>query len=573
MSRARGPCTTALVMLLLFVRADPATALDGLHTTATTIVEWHADNRDTSETNDQFLDVINRINLSFATGILQADLRMDTFTLVPIDPPGWPKEAPTGKKYSDDYRLERLAAVLKPSSAVKLTMGDFYAQFGNGIALSLRKVDELGLETVLRGGRLDLDLGMVGITLIGGVTNTNNLDPQDLYMVEDPLDRMAGLCADVKIPGDRLKFGVHGLWSQPSSGPARSEMSWIVGGNAEAVLVPGRLLMGLEFDYGWFQTLDDYTVQHPQRYRDPEEEGFGGGYHKGFATYLNLRAKLGPVSILGEAKWYDTFAVEGSLRYPNDPAPLFYNQPPTAERLDQEIENSHTVIGGRLKVDWRIIPSLTIFANIGGGDYVSVVDIIRHETDAWFTQDPLHLGQYLHVYGGLDLRWNLSRSSLSLSGGWRGERDPRMMSDMDQGWHEKKRLVHGEARLNLYISGPWTLHATFMHEWRMKREIGGDVLYHRGTHVVGVDWAGILSLSAALEYDTDPAFEYSGDRSGMYWDLWKFHGWGQVKWSIRPNLIWSVTGGTQRGGLKCVGGVCKTLPPFAGVRTELVFRY
>jgi len=32
-------------------------------------------------------------------------------------------------------------------------------------------------------------------------------------------------------------------------------------------------------------------------------------------------------------------------------------------------------------------------------------------------------------------------------------------------------------------------------------------------------------------------------------------------------------GGLERGGLKCVAGVCKELPSFTGVRVDLVYRY
>ena len=246
--------------------------------------------------------------------------------------------------------------------------------------------------------------------------------------------------------------------------------------------------------------------------------------------------------------------------------------------MDQEVDNSHTVIGGRLKIDWRILANLTVFANVGGGDYVSVVDMFESASTA------LHIGQYVHTYVGFDFRWDMSRSSLSVSGGWRGERDPvDVDGDLDEGWRQKEQVAHGEAKLNLFLGGPWTLHATFLHEWRTKRELvstgfGFDLTeleYNRGTHIVGIDWAGILSFSVAFEYDTDPGLAYNGDETGVYFndEMWKYHGWGQVKWFIRKNLILSVLGGTQRGGLKCVGGVCKILPPFAGVKTELVFRY
>jgi len=542
-----------LVCCLLSAVPDAAAGKDDLGATTTTIVEWHGDNKDNSDTNDDFLDVVNKLNLSYTSGILDTDLRVDTFTHVPLGG-GYPKEAPAGKEYADLYRIERLTGVLRPGGGLKLTLGDFYAQFGNGMALALRKVDELGLEQVLRGARVDGSWGIFSLTLLGGVTNINNIDPQDYYFVEDPLDRLVGIRALVKAAGGRAKIGVHGVWTQPSGGEARSSNTWIVGASMDAVLVPGKLLLGTEFDWGWFEHL--YQSAHPER--DPENDDTG------FAAYLNLRASLGKVTLLVEGKWYDAFAVEGSPMYASDLAPIYYSQPPTAERVDQEVENFHTVVGGRLKLDVRILQNLSVYANVGAGDYVSLRDAIDHATGKK-DDKPFHLAWYVHAYGGLDLRWDSNRSTLSVSGGYRTEREPESFSAPYGDWQEKRRLVHGEIKLNVFLKGKWSLHASFLHEARWKREVRiprGIVLvnYHWGTHIVGIDYGGFLSFSGAFEYDTDEATH-------------DWYGWGLVKWFIKRNLIWSVMGGMQRGGLKCVGGVCKMVPAFAGVRTELVFRY
>ncbi len=563
--RAGSPLAAAAIpMAVVLVLPAVAAAGEGVQATTTTLLEYHGSNRDSVNTNDEFIDVINKINLSFGGSILTTDLRLDTFSLLPIDPSAYPKQAPPGKKYSDDYRIERLTGVLRPGSGLKLTIGDFYAQFGNGIVLSLRKLDELGLETVLRGLRLDGAWGPIGLTLLGGITNIQNLDPQDLYLAEDPLDRLAGIRLEGKIPGGRLTLAVHGVWESPSHGDARSESTRMTGGTLDAVLVPGKLLLGAEFDWGWFESLYSYPIQHPQRLDRRD--------HTGYAAYLDLSAKLGPVSILLEGKLYDAFALEGSLRYPADSSPIFYNQPPTAERIDQEIENTHTVIGGRLKVDWRILPSFTAFVSASGGDYVSVHDLI-HASKPSMGGNAFHVAWYMHTWGGVDWRWDLMRSNLVITGGWRTEREPEDPDYPGQEWRERKRIVHGELKLNLFLGGPWTLHISLLHEWRMKRELKGFALrqvdYHRGTHIVGVDWAGKLSLGVAVEYDTDSIVAgKDGFESPDAWFVW-----GQVKWIVRDWLILSVLGGTQRGGLKCVGGVCKNVPSFAGVRTEVVFRY
>ncbi len=541
-----------LLVGAILLHASAATAGDvTFRTTSTSILEYHWDNKDNIDLNDDYVDLVNKLNFTLQGPVLQADLRLDTFTLLPAPWDTYPKEAPPGKTYRDDYRLERLTGVLRPAKGLKITGGDFYAQFGNGIALSLRKVDELGLETVLRGGRIDGQWGLFSLTILGGVTNINNIDPQDQYFVEDPMDRLVGVRAGVRTPGGRFKLGLHGVWMRPATEDISSENTWIGGGTVDAVLVPGNLMLGFEGDFGWFDGAHHELVRLDE--------------HTGYAFYLNLRAKMGPVSLLVEGKLYDAFGLEGSKRYPADTFGIAYNQPPTTERMDQEVDNSNSVLGGRLKLDWRILPTLSIFGNFGGGDYVSVADMVRHSDDDGNAK-LLHKAQYLHAYGGLELRWSESRSSLVISGGYRVEREPYEREDLSVDWKKYKSLAHGEAKLNIFLHKDWNLHATFLHEHRTKLKLNDTTFdyyeygFEWGTHILGIDWAGILDVSGGFEYDTDSLTP-------------DWYGFGMVKWFIRKNLIWSVFAGTQRGGLKCVGGVCKIVPPFAGVRTELIFRY
>lgn len=60
---------------------------------------------------------------------------------------------------SGDLRLER-ALLDADLGAVRLRAGDYYARVGRGMALSLRRVNPLGTDTTLRGGRLDVVLNL-----------------------------------------------------------------------------------------------------------------------------------------------------------------------------------------------------------------------------------------------------------------------------------------------------------------------------------------------------------------------------------------------------------------------------
>lgn len=86
-----------LLSVVWTLRAEDVQAEDFFHTTATSIVEWHTDNRDPVESNDDFLDIINKVNLSFKSGIVQTDLRVDTFTILSTDPFGEKTDSPPRK--------------------------------------------------------------------------------------------------------------------------------------------------------------------------------------------------------------------------------------------------------------------------------------------------------------------------------------------------------------------------------------------------------------------------------------------------------------------------------------------
>ena len=70
--------------------------------------------------------------------------------------------------------------------------GDIYQQLGRGQLLSLRKVDELGLDVALRGGRVGYSSSAQVATAFAGVANVVNLDSVSQRFVEDKLDLIAG---------------------------------------------------------------------------------------------------------------------------------------------------------------------------------------------------------------------------------------------------------------------------------------------------------------------------------------------------------------------------------------------
>ena len=96
----------------------------------------------------------------------------------------------------------------------------------------------------------------------------------------------------------------------------------------------------------------------------------------------------------------------------------------------------------------------------------------------------------------------------------------------------------------------------------------------KGDWTLSWNWSPLLSVGVILGYNT----EYSGERS-----LKIFHEAGNnvfrqvffagtVSLNLSSRVIVRLLGGQLRGGPKCISGVCRILPPFAGVRVETVVR-
>ena len=64
----------------------------------------------------------------------------------------------------------------------------------------------------------------------------------------------------------------------------------------------------------------------------------------------------------------------------------------------------------------------------------------------------------------------------------------------------------------------------------------------------------------------DPRKDSSGQVSTTFFA-------GILALELEDSLQLSITAGTQRGGIKCINGVCRDFPEFAGGRAILVGRF
>ena len=89
-------------------------------------------------------------------------------------------------------------------------------------------------------------------------------------------------------------------------------------------------------------------------------------------------------------------------------------------------------------------------------------------------------------------------------------------------------------------------------------------LVTRGSLFAGVQVAGLGSLTYEYGFDDTQA---SRDDLRHH-----FHA-GILNWYATKSIQIRATGGTQRGGLKCIAGVCRIFPSFAGGLVEVIGKY
>ena len=87
--------------------------------------------------------------------------------------------------------------------------------------------------------------------------------------------------------------------------------------------------------------------------------------------------------------------------------------------------------------------------------------------------------------------------------------------------------------------------------------------YLRGSTYIGIEDARWGSATFELGYDESESF---ANRDWIYYA-------GIVSLDLWDSQQMRVTAGTQRGGLKCVAGVCRIFPAFKGAKLEWVARF
>ncbi len=231
--------------------------------------------------------------------------------------------------------------------------GDYYQVFGRGLALAFRKVDPIGLDTTLRGGRFEYERERLTLRAFGGLANPQNLDPISLSIFPDPDDLLAGasLAARAGRDGD-LELSAHAVHAdfERDSSTNRHDVVDIAGGRFEfPSLLDGALTL-----YGEANVLRRESRTQIRTDADGNERFGSQRFSWGRGVYAAAQLITGRWTILAEWKDYTNYLLAPSQlggSAPRDVARI-YSTAPSLERDDQRIFTNANTRGARVRLDY-----------------------------------------------------------------------------------------------------------------------------------------------------------------------------------------------------------------------------
>lgn len=559
---------------------------------------------------------VNRLNVQAASGGWAAGLRLDSAVY-------WSRPADRDfcegcrfdtklrgaivsdgqSRFLDNVYPAKMWASYK-ADGVELTLGDAYVQFGRGLTLSMRKLDELGVDTSLRGLKFSYTKDPVAVVLVAGLANPTRVDEASgrSLMLTQPAGGNAGQPAPVfgadrllgaevtagrgtaVVSGTRVAsvfrcapytYGADGsaqtgVLASPfgACGAEDSDkfLSSTLGGSPNA-RARQTLNLGQSLELprlgSWGRAYVELAMQSRQQERNDSRAD-------GTALYATANARLGSTSHTVELKsyrnYYPLMAAVAS-RYAPELSTIAYAQLPTAEPItaDSMFGNFNAcATGGKYRADVNAREGLLLYGAVAytrttseqSGSGCDRFGRVQASESAERAEN--------HVWDGTlgaELRWNQDRSQLYASVNVRDDHRGDGSS-----YYREKALLY---TLNVHLSGTYALEFNGRHRLRFQDEEnlqddgqGGlqSVSWWQGFHYTSVKIAPKWAITQGVEYLTLS---------------------GQPEWYLNGGALYRLTEksyvklfvGQQQGGLRCMNGICRTVPAYEGARAEIAMRF
>jgi hypothetical protein len=622
-------CALASLLLPARALAVDVGAVDSkpvqLDVTETTIVAQHFDPRTpsgqatpgaTTVENSGWGEWINRLNAALRWGQWTAGVRLDSavYWRRPADNSSYASQYAAYEpqiKQDNESRFQNSIYPAKlwltfASPGLEVTAGDSYVQFGRGLTLSMRKIDELGIDTTVRGAKVQLSRDPYAVTVVAGFANpsrvdeatgrslfvTGNLAAGDLRQPVFGSDRLVGI--DIQAGrGLPVTLSTHAVQF------TRCAPYHYQGANIDTDLGsdPGTVMFGTcnatDTDT-WLSSLNDTPrglkahdiTMVGQSLEVPSLGGHGKLYIEaagqqrqsdlpgqttnltGNALYAALSFDAGITNTTLELKSNRNFyTVAASVGQPGPEfAIVAYSFLPPAESfnmLDAEGTGDFNacVEGGRLREDVSVSKDLLVYGQ-GVFAYSQTEQPSGACDQLGHTLAPVPSPQVEDlVYDGIAGFEYTFDESLSHVYGSTGARDDTREDGVFQ-----YREQHIEYSFAKYLGGPWSLEVQGRHRHREEQGFNQD------PNTYAYNWwfegENYVALRMAPKWVFTQGFEYTTmvGQPPLY-----FNGAVLYKFTSSSNV--RLFAGEQRGAFRCASGICRFFPAFEGARVELTLRF
>jgi hypothetical protein len=472
---------------------------------------------------------------------------------------------------------------------LEATFGDASAQLGRGIVLSVRKQDELGSDTSIRGARVSLSSrGAVGLklTAIAGELNPLRIDEASgRYLgvaagsdalasiaeagmpraIATPFAPLTGNCqssptcgyapdrvlaGQLELSGERWKLGSQGsaIFREP---PLNQDLIR----SAERILT---LSQSVELT----RLAPHLAVYAELAFQHLSAPPGGAKLDPGYGVYASASYTPENVNLTLEARHYRRLfplLANVKLARAGEFSSLSYNQVPTTEPTDNdtELEGMNTCVSGaRLRGDVRVGRGVRALGGLS--HYVTYAESGANEACA-ITGQQQNLVYDVSSGFALDSRDRTRHLEVTLGG--RLDRAARELT-LPNGSESHLFYTEGYLRhqLELPLLADFEVTLTGRHRRRAQAEGGPGAPWLEGEEVLGLEWAQHSSLGLGAEYDTRPGVPRT------YFNV-------ELSHRPTPSSRVSLFAGQRRGAQRCVGGICRLYPAFEGVRLDVALRF
>ncbi len=540
-------------------------------------------------TADRYYDWLNKLDAKLTYGAWHAELRLDSalfWNVLQVSSlPEVQQKAVSQlmqNRFINNLVLEKVS-VSYISPNLEATLGDFYINYGRGIVLSLRKVDQLGVDTTLRGATVTGRIGNFSANVAGGITNNVNTDQATASVAPDAEDPVLAARLEYRLPR-KFDFSLEGtgfsqnyntlktidsynvpfptslnpLTCTPANNCRQVAIAPLSLGQIGTVALHAPPVNALHIEnFGATLELPQILEQASAYFEFAHQWSYLQDLNRttqGDAFYGGANLYFGPVTIQVELKDYLNFwgPVQSSLQtFTNYYQSTVYTNPPNLEEIWQEeiTANPLFIWGPRLRVDWQVNEYLRPY--VAGAAFVDN-------------------GSFWNIYYGLvglEANWQQHRSHFNINGGVRYQiYNSYAPLPPPSPINENPSLNAAEWWIQYDIvqalTSIYSLELDGLHRHHQDCTIGSACLFWQQGYAYLSLKRTSITVSGGLEYYTlSPTLDQP-----YYFN-------GSVSWIASESLLVRAFVGGREAGLRCINGICRQFPGFNGINLEVVVHY